>query len=268
MKQIIVIIIGLIWCGVLPARESIEVNENVCIHLLADQPVRYLQSGNVTLLDAEIVPSHQNLVRISAIEAFSEPVSLTLVCGNQLYTIEVNYGSTSKMAYRLNEFSAVPCQLYHGEALSEAAMEAHCEHILSLKRKRKAMKRFRNDGIRIRVCRLYQKGERLLMEVEYKNTTHIAMDIEAINWWIDDKRQMKAGNVQEYQIEPEKCFKQIKRIEAKSIVREVYVLPKLTIPDKRILRVEVKEDALGNTGRQVMLELKNKHILKAKVLSS
>ncbi len=44
---------------------------------------------------------------------------------------------------------------------------------------------------------------------------------------------------------------------------DTVVLPKLTIPDKRILRIEMLEKALGNTGRKLALEIQNKDILQA-----
>jgi len=46
----------------------------------------------------------------------------------------------------------------------------------------------------------------------------------------------------------------------------VFVLPKLTIPEKRVLRLEMLEQALGNTGRKLSLEIKNRDILHARKL--
>jgi len=44
------------------------------------------------------------------------------------------------------------------------------------------------------------------------------------------------------------------------------VIEKMTIPDGRILKIELGEKALGNTGRKLSFSLKNKDILKAKSL--
>jgi hypothetical protein len=49
-------------------------------------------------------------------------------------------------------------------------------------------------------------------------------------------------------------------------VREVFVMEKMTIPDSRILKIELGEKALGNTGRNLSFNLKNKDILKARKL--
>jgi hypothetical protein len=40
----------------------------------------------------------------------------------------------------------------------------------------------------------------------------------------------------------------------------------MTIPDQRILKIELGEKALGNTGRKLSFSLKNKEIMKAKSL--
>ena len=106
----------------------------------------------------------------------------------------------------------------------------------------------------------------LFFEVEVTNKTNLAYDVEGFHWWIMDKKQQKATNVQEYQIFPSYKHYDIKIVPAKTTIREVFVLPKLTIPDKRVLRIDMLEKALGNTGRKLSLEVKNKDILKAKEL--
>jgi hypothetical protein len=106
----------------------------------------------------------------------------------------------------------------------------------------------------------------LFFQISITNQTNTAYRLEDFNWWIDDKRQMKAVNVQEYQIHPEFQYYGITSIPPETTLREVFVLPKLTIPGKRVLRIEMLEQALGNTGRKLSLEIKNRDILKAKKL--
>ena len=65
--------------------------------------------------------------------------------------------------------------------------------------------------------------------------------MEAIHWWIDDKKRVKATNVQEYEVEELYRHYKWERIPAKTTLREVVVLPKFLVPDKRILKIELLE---------------------------
>ena len=65
---------------------------------------------------------------------------------------------------------------------------------------------------------------------------------------------------------PEYQQNKVQRIQGEVTVREVFVIEKMTIPDQRILKIELNEKALGNTGRKLTFNLKNKDIHKAKSL--
>jgi hypothetical protein len=77
---------------------------------------------------------------------------------------------------------------------------------------------------------------------------------------------VKATNAQEYRLQPGFRYYGITTIPAETTLREVFALPRLTIPEKRILRIEMLEKALGNTGRKLSLEIKNRDILRARKL--
>jgi hypothetical protein len=94
----------------------------------------------------------------------------------------------------------------------------------------------------------------------------MAYDVESFNFWITDKKKAKATNVQEYQVFPQYQQNKVQRIPGEVTVREVFVIQKMTIPDQRILKIELNEKALGNTGRKLTFNLKNKDILKARSL--
>ena len=94
----------------------------------------------------------------------------------------------------------------------------------------------------------------------------MAFDAEAFNFWIADRRRQKATNVQEYQLKPDYAHFELKRVQANDSAIEVFVIEKLTIPDKRVLRIEMIEKSTGNTGRKLTLELKNRDFHMAEIL--
>jgi hypothetical protein len=135
--------------------------------------------------------------------------------------------------------------------------------ILSGKKRSIRNRNSKADGIHFAVRNIYLKNSALFFELEIRNKTDMDYEVEGFHWWIGDKKRLKATNTQEYQIHPVYRYYEIPSVPAKSRIREVFVLPKFTITDQRILRIEMRENALGNTGRKLTLEVKNKDIIKA-----
>ena len=129
-----------------------------------------------------------------------------------------------------------------------------------------AKRKSKSSGIQVCLQNIYLLDDALFFELEIDNKTNMAYDVESFKWWIDDQKRVRATNTQEYQLYPKFQYDELKRIPAQSKAREIFVLPKFTITDKKVLRIELLEKALGNTGRKVSLELKNRDILKAESL--
>src|SRR5690606_38695360 len=110
------------------------------------------------------------------------------------------------------------------------------------------------------------KNDLLFFEVSISNKTNIGYRVEGFNWWIDDKKQLKATNVQEYPVATQFQYYGVEYVPAGTTLREVFVLSKLTIPEKRVLRMEILEKALGNSVRKLNIEIKNRDILRARKL--
>jgi conjugative transposon TraN protein len=250
----------------LVGQNRITINENKVIHLISKEKITYLQVGNPDLILAEIVSEHSNLARIKAVKTYEEESSIALVTGGKLYSIGLIYGESKEISYQLDEFEGLSANLYHGTLMREEDLKKTCRFILSHKRTHTNIRKSKSDGIQFGLQNIYLLGDALFFELEIENKTNMAYDVESFRWWIDDQRRVKATNTQEYQIHPKFQYRGLKRIPAKSKAREVFVLPKFTITDKKILRIELLEKALGNTGRKLHLELKNKDILKAESL--
>ncbi|WP_346861173.1 conjugative transposon protein TraN [uncultured Draconibacterium sp.] len=245
------------------AQNQISVCETKASHIISPEKVSYLQVGDHSKIVAEVVPEHPNLVRIKAVEEFDSESSLTIVSANKVYSLFVKYADTNQISYQLEDFHSVKTgetgsnilPEYMLRELSHQILRKCTQHIRGCKSK--------SEGMRFELLNIYLKNDALFFELEITNQTNLGYDVEGFHWWIDDKKQYKATNVQEYLIEPEYQHYKIKYIPAKTTLREVFVLPKLTIPDKRTLRIELLEKALGNTGRKLSLDVKNKDILES-----
>lgn len=263
MKQSLLIIVYLFFSLAINAQNQIEICQNKTTHLIAREKITYVQAGDPDKLIAEVVPEQANMVRVKALEHYEGESSLTVVSANRSYSLFVKYADANRISYILEDFHWEKAGDINVGPVPEYLLKELCGQILNDGTQKPVSSKTRKDGIIFRLRNIYLKQELLFFELEITNTTNIALDIETYNWWIDDKKRMKATNVQEYPVEPLYQHYNWESIPGKTTLREVFVLPKFIVPDKRILKIEQLEKALGNTGRKLTLEVKNKAILKA-----
>ncbi|TDO05383.1 DUF4138 domain-containing protein [Sunxiuqinia elliptica] len=268
MKNFLIIIAILIFQLSVFAQNYLPISDSKATHLVCPDKVSYLQVGDPLLILAEVVPELPNLVRIKASGSFDKESSLTVVCAGRIYSLILDFKDSEEITYHLESFHSEKAGDPSSGLMPDYVLKELSEQIL-LKRKSlvRGVKQ-KKDGIKIQLKTITQKNGCLFFEVRITNKTNLAYRVESFHWWIDDKRQFRATNIQEYQVDPSYRHHEIKVIPGYTSVREVFVLPNLVLPDKRVLRLEMLENALGNTGRRLTLEIKNKDILKAKELIS
>jgi conjugative transposon TraN protein len=264
MKKIIFTITITFIYVTLFAQNKISVCETKVTHLVCPEKVTYLLTGDPSRVIAEVVPEHPNMVRIKAAESFDGESSVTIVSANRVYSLVVDCNTTSEIFYKMEIFHSEKTGQITGTVLPEYLLKEMSWQVLSKNKKSVRNRGEMKDGIEFRLMNIFLKEDVLFFEIEISNKTNMGYDVENFFWWIDDKKQHKSVNVQEYQILPDYQHYKLSYIPAGTTLREVFVLPKLTIPDHRILKIELLEKALGNTGRKLVLKIRNKDILHAR----
>ncbi|SHE35797.1 Bacteroides conjugative transposon TraN protein [Mariniphaga anaerophila] len=250
----------------LAAQNSICVHETKTTHIICPERVSYLRAGDSSRIIAEVVPEHPNLVRVKATEPFEGKSSLAVVSAGAIYSLVVSYGKACPIEYCLESFSGKKAGTLSAGPVPEYVLEELCRQLLTQRSRHVRLRKTQKDGIVLRLNNIGQNNDWLFFEISITNTTAASYRIDGFNWWIDDQRQVKATNVQEYPVHPEFACYGVATIPAATTLREVFVLPRLSLPGKRILRLEMRENALGNTGRTLSLDIKNRDILKARPL--
>jgi conjugative transposon TraN protein len=245
---------------------NLKVSDTKTSHLVCPDKVSYVQAGDYSLVQAEVVPELSNLVRIKAAQPFEKPTSLTIVCGDHIYSFELTYGNDAPITYPIEIFESQQAMTFSGKLMPDYLLKDLCDQVLEKHRHQFHKRKAKKDGIEVRLNSISLKNDALFFEFQVTNKTNMAYDMESFNFWITDKKKAKATNVQEYQVFPQYQRNKVQRIPGEVTVREVFVMEKMTIPDQRILKIELGEKALGNTGRKLSFNLKNKDILKARKL--
>jgi conjugative transposon TraN protein len=261
MKTIFVIAI-LFTTLTLKAQNCINVCKTKTAHLICPERVTYLQAGDNDRIIAEVVPEHQNIIRIKALSEFEGSSSLTAISGGKVYSIIVEYADTDEIAWRLENFAAEKAGQAAGTTLEDYLLRELSYQILGRDKSHACSKVKKND-VSFGLLNIFQKNDLLFFVVEIINNSGMGFDVENVHWWIGDKKQYKSTNLQEFQCYPVYQHYGVKYVPKKTTLREVFVFPKFTIPDQRVLKIELLEKAMENTGRKLTLEVKNKAILQA-----
>ena len=100
----------------------------------------------------------------------------------------------------------------------------------------------------------------LYVHTQTKNSSNVPFDTDFIRFKIVDKKVPKRTAIQETVIDAVRS-NEVVEIAGKSTVRTVYALPKFTIPDDKLLMVELYEK---NGGRHQSIRVENADIVNAK----
>jgi conjugative transposon TraN protein len=274
MKSIIVIIFSALALHLSVSAQPVQttntnnlkVSDTKTSHLVCPDKVNYVQAGDYSIIQAEVVPELSNLVRIKAAQPFDKPTSLTVVCADHIYSFELTYGNDAPITYPIESFESQQAMTFSGQLMPDYLLKDLCDQVLEKHRHQFHIRKAKKDGIEVRLNSISLKNDALFFEVQITNKTNMSYDVESFNFWITDRKKAKATNVQEYQVFPQYQRNKVQRIPGDVTVREVFVMEKMTIPDQRILKIELGEKALGNTGRKLSFNLKNRDILKARKL--
>lgn len=122
----------------------------------------------------------------------------------------------------------------------------------------------RMHGMKAVVNNIYSIGDYFFIDYSLENKTKIAYDIEELRIKLTDKKEAKATNSQTIELTPVYSLNLAKKF--KKHYRNVLVLPKLTFPDEKVLRLEISENQIS--GRLITLTIEYEDILHADGLDS
>lgn len=117
----------------------------------------------------------------------------------------------------------------------------------------------KSTGMEARLNNIYSMGDYIFIDLSFKNRTNIKYDIDQIRFKIEDKKVVKATNVQEVEISP--VFVLHKQQYFKKKFRNIFVFKKFTYPNGKVLNVQLTEDQIS--GRMINLKIDYRDLLNA-----
>ena len=116
-------------------------------------------------------------------------------------------------------------------------------------------------GIEALLRGVYVHGDLFYLHVLTRNRSKVAFDIDYIRFKVCDRKTARRTAVQETFVNPVRVFDEITRVDAEAMVRNVFVFRKFTIPDDKVLVMEVYE---RGGGRHQHFEIENVRLVGAR----
>jgi len=269
MKKNLIIFSWIVFAGSLCAQvinssadvKELKVNEQVSTHIAVGEPIEYVDISTDNVVgDIPI----KNIMRIKPIEGdFQEGDIISMITivterykiqFNCVYTKDRNKASsnvdikTEDMASYVNVNVNMP----------EIEMRRLAWSIWNSGNKYFDVSR-ELYKLRITLNNIYTFRGLFFVDVSIRNRTNIEYDVDQIRFKIEDKKQTKATNFQQIEIEPILSIN-----EGETFVKEyrnIYVFEKFTFPDEKVFTVEVSEKQIS--GRTVILRIDYADVLNA-----
>ncbi|KAA6322597.1 hypothetical protein EZS27_027876 [termite gut metagenome] len=256
---------------------ALEVTFNKTVHIIFPSAIRYVDLGSADLLAAK-ADGTENVLRVkAALRDFSRESNLAVITEDgSYYTFNVKYADEPvKLSVEMTDF------LHDGEATNRPnnALQVYMQELgqespllvrlimQSIYKnndreiKHIGCKRF---GIQHTLKGIYTYNGLLYFHLQLKNSSNVPFNVDFITFKIVDKKIAKRTAIQEQVIWPLRAYNNLTVVNGKTTTRTIFTLPKFTIPDDKMLVVELNEQS---GGRHQSFTVDNTDLVRAKVIN-
>ena len=256
---------------------ALEVTFNKTVHIIFPALIRYVDLGSVDLLAAK-ADGTENVLRVkAALRDFSRESNLSVITeDSSYYTFNVKYADEPvKLSVEMTDF------LHDGEATNRPnnALDIYMQELGQespllvklimqsiYKNDRKEIKHIgsKRFGIQYTLKGVYTYNGLLYFHLQLKNSSNVPFNVDYITFKIVDKQVAKRTAIQEQVIWPLRAYNNLTLIGGSRTERMVFTLPKFTIPDDKMLIIELNEQS---GGRHQSFTVDNADLVRAKVIN-
>lgn len=250
------------------ANERIYVNREVTTHIVMPENIKMVDISTTKIAGNQCT---DNIVRIKP-SCGSDSIpeagyrdnellgTLTLIGERHIAQYDILYTQSPQMAASIFEVPYSHTQSYINPEVTMpmAEMARYAWAVYGSGRKYNQIVS-RAHGMKAVVNNIYAVGDYFFIDYSLQNKTKIAYDIEELRVKLTDKKETKATNSQTIELSPVFSLNHVRKF--KKSYRNVLVLPKLTFPDEKVLRLEISENQIS--GRVITLTIEYEDILHA-----
>ena len=250
------------------ANERIYVNREVTTHIVMPENIKMVDISTTKIAGNQCT---DNIVRIKP-SCGSDSIpeagyrdnellgTLTLIGERHIAQYDILYTQSPQMAASIFEVPYSHTQSYINPEVTMpmAEMARYAWAVYGSGRKYNQIVS-RAHGMKAVVNNIYAVGDYFFIDYFFFFKQKTAYEIEELRVKLTDKKETKATNSQTIELSPVFSLNHVRKF--KKSYRNVLVLPKLTFPDEKVLRLEISENQIS--GRVITLTIEYEDILHA-----
>ena len=253
--------------GSASAKERIYVNDEVTTHIVMPENIKMVDISTTKLIGNQCA---NNIVRIKpyvdsdSIRTYYREnelmATLTLIGERHMAQYDIHFTHTPARAASIPHvpYSHTESYVNPDVLMPESEMARYAWAVYGSDRKYNQVVS-KAHGMTAVVNNIYSIGDYFFIDYSLQNKTKIPYDIEELRIKLTDKKEVKATNSQTIELTPAYSLNLAKKF--KKNYRNVLVIPKLTFPDEKVLRLEISENQIS--GRVITLTIEYEDILNA-----
>lgn len=255
---------------------GVQVTFAKTVHIIFPSAVRYVDLGSTHIIAGK-ADGVENVIRVkSATEGFPGETNFSVICEDgSFYAFNAKYANEPELLnIEMKDFLENESTNYSHSRMNIYFRELGNESPLLVKLIMESIYKNNNKDIRHLGCKrfdlqfvvkgIYAHNGLYYFHAQTRNSSTVAFNTDFIRFKIMDKKVAKRTAIQETLVNPVRSFNEIIVIEGETTIRTVYAIPQFTIPDDKILEIELVEK---NGGRHQTIRVENSDLVNAKVIN-
>mgnify|MGYP000625840851 CR=1 FL=1 len=265
---------------------KIEAGFTKTVHILFPSPVTYIDIGSMDIIAGK-ADGAENVVRVkAAVRNFAAETNLTVITEDGgFFTFDVYYAenpavSTVNLTVQDQQTEGVKKPDAAGDYQPTAPASESRVLLREVGREKPAtVKRMLSDiyrqnrtdvkgvhtrkyGITVEVRGIYVHNDVIYIHTQIENGTNISFEVDDRRFVVADKKLVKRTAQQRTTLEILRVCNDPEVVRGHQRQRTVFALPKFTIPNDKVLRLEIIEK---DGARHQCVEISNRELLNAKI---
>ena len=247
------------------------------VHIIFPSAVRYVDLGSNWIIAGK-ADGAENVIRVKATtEGFPGETNFSVICEDgSFYSFNARYAHEPEMLNiemkdflengDTTDFSHTRMNLHFRELAGESPLLVKLIMQSIYKEDRREIRHLgcKRFGVQFLLKSVHSHNGLFYFHTETRNRSNVAFRTDFIRFKIVDKKVPKRTAIQERVIDPVRSYNEVLVTEGKSDVRTVYAVPQFTIPDDKLLVIELFEK---DGGRHQTIRVENADLVAAKQIN-
>lgn len=256
---------------------GVQVTFAKTVHIIFPSAVRYVDLGSNWIIAGK-ADGAENVIRVKATtEGFSGETNFSVICEDgSFYSFNARYAHEPEMLNiemkdflengDTTDFSHTRMNLHFRELGNESPLLVKLIMQSIYKEDRREIRHLgcKRFGVQFLLKSVHSHNGLFYFHTETRNRSNVAFRTDFIRFKIVDKKVPKRTAIQERVIDPVRSYNEVLVTEGKSDVRTVYAVPQFTIPDDKLLVIELFEK---DGGRHQTIRVENADLVAAKQIN-